>query len=44
MVQVQDGAFQRVWPEERGTLDCKPENLGTVTINPEQDVNTIFTD
>jgi ABC-type branched-subunit amino acid transport system substrate-binding protein len=43
LVQVQDGAFARVWPEERGTLDCKPENLGTVTVNPEQDVETIFT-
>lgn len=43
LVQVQDGAFTRVWPEERGTLDCKPENLGTVTLNPEQDVNTVFT-
>ncbi len=43
MVQVQDGAFVRVWPEERGTLDCDPDNLGTVSINPEQDVETVFT-
>ena len=43
MVQVQDQAFVRVWPEERGTLDCAPENLGTVSVNPEQEVNTIFT-
>jgi len=42
MVQIQDGAFQRVYPEERGTLDCKPENLGTVTVNSEQTVDSIF--
>jgi hypothetical protein len=44
LVQVKDGKFVRVWPEERGTLDCDPANLGTVAVNPEQDVNTIFTD
>jgi hypothetical protein len=43
-VQVRDGAFERVSPEERGTLDCKPENLGKVTVNPEQMVDSIFTD
>jgi hypothetical protein len=44
MVQVQDGAFHRVYPEERGSIDCKPENLGKVTVNPEQMVDSIFTD
>jgi hypothetical protein len=43
LVQVQDGKFARVWPDERGTLDCDPANLGTVSVNAEQDVETIFT-
>jgi ABC-type branched-subunit amino acid transport system substrate-binding protein len=43
MMQVKDGAFTRVWPEEKGTLDCDPANLGTVTVDPEQVVDSIFT-
>ena len=27
MMQVQDGAFVRVYPEERGELDCNPDNV-----------------
>ena len=27
MMQVQDGAFARVHPEERGELDCNPDNV-----------------
>jgi ABC-type branched-subunit amino acid transport system substrate-binding protein len=34
LLQVQDGAFERVWPEERGTFDCSPENLGSVSLDP----------
>jgi hypothetical protein len=34
LLQVQDGAFARVWPEERGTFDCSPENLGAVSLDP----------
>jgi ABC-type branched-subunit amino acid transport system substrate-binding protein len=44
LVQVREGAFERVYPEERGTLDCEPENLGKVTVNPEQAVDSIFTE
>lgn len=36
LLQVQDGAFVRAWPEERGTFDCDPTNLATVNVNPEQ--------
>ncbi|MDH3706540.1 MAG: ABC transporter substrate-binding protein, partial [Acidimicrobiia bacterium] len=35
MLQVQDGEFVRVYPEERGTLDCEPGNLAEVTSNPD---------
>jgi ABC-type branched-subunit amino acid transport system substrate-binding protein len=34
LLQVQDGEFVRVFPEERGTLDCDPENIVTVDIDP----------
>ena len=27
LLQVQDGAFARVYPEEKGTLDCNPDNV-----------------
>ena len=40
LLQVQDGEFVRVWPEERGTMDCNPDNLGHVTVNPEQASDT----
>jgi hypothetical protein len=36
MVQVRDGAFERVHPEEPGTFDCDEANLVTVRVNPEQ--------
>lgn len=31
LLQVQDGAFKRVWPEEAGTFACDPENTIEVT-------------
>lgn len=34
LVQVRDGAFERAWPEEPGTLDCAPGNLIPVTVDP----------
>jgi ABC-type branched-subunit amino acid transport system substrate-binding protein len=34
LLQVQDGAFARVWPEERGTMDCADSNLVELTIDP----------
>lgn len=40
LLQVQDGEFVRVWPEERGTMDCDPDNLGHVTVNPEEASDT----
>ncbi len=34
LLQVQQGEFVRVFPEQRGTLDCDPANLLTVNIDP----------
>jgi hypothetical protein len=34
MVQLEAGEWQRRFPEEKGTLDCKDENLTTVTMDP----------
>jgi len=34
MMQVVGGAFTRVHPTEPGTLDCSPENVTTLTIDP----------
>jgi ABC-type branched-subunit amino acid transport system substrate-binding protein len=34
MVQLEGGEWNRVYPEEPGTLDCKDENLTTVTMDP----------
>jgi ABC-type branched-subunit amino acid transport system substrate-binding protein len=34
MLTVHDGKFVRTWPEERGTLDCNPDNLVTVSAEP----------
>lgn len=31
LMQIKDGAFQRVFPEEPGTFSCDPENLVEVT-------------
>jgi hypothetical protein len=34
LLQLQGGEFVRVFPEERGTFDCRPENLVTVNVEP----------
>jgi hypothetical protein len=34
LLQVRDGAFVRVQPAERGTLDCDPANLVDVVVDP----------
>jgi hypothetical protein len=33
LIQVKDGAFERVFPEERGTLSCDPANVVSVDID-----------
>ncbi len=33
MLQIQDGAFVRVHPDDRGTFDCDPSNFATVTLD-----------
>src|SRR5439155_2671833 len=40
LLQVKGGAFTRVWPIKRGTLDCDPGNLATVSSNPEKQAPT----
>jgi ABC-type branched-subunit amino acid transport system substrate-binding protein len=34
LLQVRDGAFTRVYPEQAGTFDCDPANVATVDIDP----------
>jgi ABC-type branched-subunit amino acid transport system substrate-binding protein len=34
LMQIQNGKFVRIFPTQRGTLDCSPSNLTTVTIDP----------
>ena len=34
LLQVRDGGFARVYPEERGTFDCDPANVATVEMDP----------
>ena len=34
IMQVENGEFVRRFPEEPGTLDCKEENIETVTLDP----------
>ena len=36
ILQVHDGKFVRVFPEERGTLDCNPSNVVDFPLDPEQ--------
>jgi hypothetical protein len=40
LLQVSEGEFTRVWPEERGTFDCDPTNLATVSLNAEETAAT----
>ncbi len=34
VLQVQNGKFVRVYPTKPGTMDCSPDNLTTVSIDP----------
>ena len=34
VMQVQGGKWARVFPQEKGTMDCSPANLTTVSIDP----------
>ena len=34
IMQINGGKFERVFPKEVGTLDCRPENLVTVKLDP----------
>lgn len=34
LLQINGGKFQRVFPKEAGKLDCKPENITTVNLDP----------
>lgn len=36
-LQVQNGEFVRVHPQEPGSLDCNPDNIGQITIDPSQE-------
>jgi hypothetical protein len=38
LLQVKDGKYARVFPAERGKLDCSPSNVTTATVDPEQAV------
>ena len=33
-MQIENGQFHRVYPEEPGTLTCHPEFVQTITIDP----------
>ncbi len=41
VLQVQDGEFVRVFPEERGTLNCDPANLADFELDPDQEAKKI---
>ena len=41
IMQVEGGEFVRRFPEEPGTLDCKDENLTTVTLDPAKEAESI---
>jgi ABC-type branched-subunit amino acid transport system substrate-binding protein len=34
LMQIQNGKFVRVFPTKAGTLDCSPDNLNTINIDP----------
>lgn len=34
LLQIRNGTFTRVYPSRRGTLDCNPANLVTITLDP----------
>jgi hypothetical protein len=33
LMQVKSGKFVRVWPKEKGTLDCSKQNLVDVNLD-----------
>jgi len=39
LLQIQDGEFERVYPAERGTLDCNPDNIVTNIIDSQAEFN-----
>jgi ABC-type branched-subunit amino acid transport system substrate-binding protein len=41
ILQVRDGEFVRVFPEEEGTLDCDPANLTEFQLDPELEATKI---
>ena len=41
LMQIKDAKFERVYPTERGTLSCDPENVITVNIDPEAEAAKI---
>jgi hypothetical protein len=41
LMQIKGGKFERVFPTERGTLSCDPENVITVNIDPEAEAAKI---
>ena len=34
VMQINGGKFERAFPKQAGTLDCKPSNVTTVKIDP----------
>jgi hypothetical protein len=41
LMQIKGGKFERVFPTERGTLSCDPENVITVNVDPEAEAAKI---
>lgn len=41
IMQIEDGAFVRRYPEEPGTLDCDESYAGTITLDPEAEAAKI---
>ena len=41
IMQVRNGAFTRVHPTAKGTLDCTADNVMTVTMDPAEEAKSI---
>jgi ABC-type branched-subunit amino acid transport system substrate-binding protein len=41
ILQVKGGKFERVFPTEKGKLDCTPANVATVTVDPAEEAKKI---
>jgi hypothetical protein len=41
LLQIRNGAFTRVHPARRGTLDCNPANIVTITLDPAAEAEKI---